>query len=164
MKANLRESWPLAALAGACCCVHAQDMTLEAPNSSPHFDSAEFVLKLEHAPHSNPFTELEFTGEFTRPAGSHVKVFGFCDAQDGRVFRLRFCPEVAGSVYDYRLCLRGASLDRQFSGQLRCEPSSQPGPVIADPKHPPTSSERVLALHSTNWDTLPQDRNSWQGA
>jgi len=136
MKASALAILSLVGLAVARSCVRAQDVKLDAPASTPRFDPAEFVLKLEPAPAGNAFTNLEFTGEFTLPEGWPIRVLGFCDAQDGSVFRLRFCPEVARAVYRYRLNLRGENLTRQFTGQLRCEPSKQPGPVIADPKHP----------------------------
>jgi len=111
-------------------------VTLEAPDSAPQFDPAEFVLKLDPAPAGNAFTNLEYSGEFTLPDGRRLQVPGFCDAQDGSLFRLRFCPEASGAAYGYRLSLRGAGIERQFAGQLRCEPSGQPGPVVADPSRP----------------------------
>lgn len=114
----------------------AGEAVLEAPASIPRFDPAEFIVRLEEAPAGNPFTELELTGEFSLPDGQPVRVTGFCDDQEGRVLRLRFCPEQARREYRYRLHLRGRNLDRSFSGALRCEDSDRPGPVIADPQHP----------------------------
>jgi hypothetical protein len=116
--------------------LHAQEARLEAPDSAPRFDAAEFVVTLESPPTGNGFTDLEFVGEFTLPDGRRVQVPGFCDAQDGRLFRLRFCSELADGVCSYRLTLRGSGLNRQFAGQLRCGPSDRQGPVVADPERP----------------------------
>jgi hypothetical protein len=126
----------LAGLTVACLSLQAQNVTLAGPDSAPRFELAEFAVTLESAPKGNPFTDVEFTGEFTLPDDRRVQVLGFCDSQDGRVFRLRFCPELAGAVYPYRLRLRGADLDWQSTGRLRCDSSSRPGPVVADPEHP----------------------------
>jgi len=136
MKPSALKTLSLVGVTVACFGLRAQDVTLEAPDAALRYDPAEFVVRLEPAPRGNAFTDLEFTGEFTLHEGRRVQVLGFCDAQDGRVFRLRFCPELAGAVYPYRLSLRGTGMNRQFAGQLRCEPSDRPGPVIADPEHP----------------------------
>jgi hypothetical protein len=112
------------------------EVVLEAPSSVACFDVAEFVLRVEQSPFRNPFTEAELTGEFTPPRGKAIPVFGFADSENGSVFRLRFSPEQGNIEYRYALRLRGAGLDRRFTGVLRSEPSTRPGPVIVDPANP----------------------------
>jgi hypothetical protein len=136
MKASAARKALVLTLFAVQCCMAGQDAALEAPASVPRFDLAEFVVKLERAPSGNPFTDVALSGEFASSDGPPVKVGGFCDAQDGRVFRLRFCPDRAGAQYRYRLELRGGGLNRTFTGELRCEPSNRPGPVVVDRQHP----------------------------
>jgi Protein of unknown function (DUF4038)/Domain of unknown function (DUF5060)/Putative collagen-binding domain of a collagenase len=114
----------------------ADDVELQAPRSVLRFDPAEFVLTLKRIPFRNPFTEIELTGDFTPSRDGTIRVLGFADAQDGRTFRLRFSPDRCGVTYHYKLRLRGSGIDRSFSGEFHCEPSTNPGPAIVDPKYP----------------------------
>lgn len=113
----------------------AEEVALEAPQAVGRYDVAEFVLRLDRAPQGNPFTEVKLSGEFVAEPGSALRVQGFCDAQDGRLFRLRFCPDKAGATYRYQLKLHWRGIDKQFDGELRCESSDRPGPVVVDPQH-----------------------------
>lgn len=108
---------------------------LEAPRAVGRFEPAEFVLRVAEPHFENPFTNVELIGRFAT-AGNSVAVRGFADAQDGSVFRLRFCPNRADTVYTYEIVLRGPNVERRFEGRLRCEPSDRPGPVIVDREHP----------------------------
>ena len=48
----------------------------------------------------NPFTDASFTGWLETPNGSNrLQMEGFCDSDDGSVFRIRFMPSAPG---DYR--------------------------------------------------------------
>ena len=107
----------------------------EAPASVPQFDIAEFTVRLDEPPGANPFTEIEFTGDFSVADQPLVRVNGFCDAQDGRVFRLRFCPD-RPVAYHYVLKLRCRQQEQTFAGDLTGTPSNRSGPVIVDPEHP----------------------------
>ena len=100
------------------------------------YDAAEFVVKVANTPFQNPFTEAELSGVFRAGDGPPVAVPGFADADDGSVFRLRFCPQQAGAVYRYEIKFSGGGLQRQFTGDLTCTPSGCPGPVIVDPASP----------------------------
>ena len=127
-------------LSGACFLLSVEGasgrrVALQAPESAPRYDPAEFVIRVNPPPGGNPFTDLELTGVFTPSGGEPIRVSGFCDSPDGRVFRLRFCPERVGP-YRYRLRLQGGGLDRRFEGVFRSRPSSRPGPVIVDPRRP----------------------------
>jgi hypothetical protein len=108
----------------------------EGPQAVACYDAAEFVVKVANAPFQNPFTEAELSGVFRAGDGPPVAVPGFADADDGSVFRLRFCPQQAGAVYRYEIKFSGGGLQRQFTGDLTCTPSDCPGPVIVDPHHP----------------------------
>ncbi|MBW8041359.1 MAG: DUF4038 domain-containing protein [Planctomycetes bacterium] len=108
----------------------------EAPRSVKRFDPAEFVVRIKRPLFKNPFTDVELTGEFVPAGGTTIRVEGFADSQDGSIYRLRFCPKLAGVTYAYSLRLHGSGIDRRFTGKLLCEPSDRSGPVIVDPQHP----------------------------
>lgn len=110
--------------------------TLEAPESVPCFDVAEFVVRVPGSPLKNPFIEAELVGEFRPAADRPIRVLGFADSEDGSLFRLRFAPHRAGTTYEYKLHLRGGGIDYTFSGRLRSTAADGPGPVIVDPRNP----------------------------
>ena len=60
------------------------------------YDFVEVTLNVSHPPPGNPFTEAEVVGEFSREGGAPAKVDGFCDSEDGSVFRIRFMPSQPG--------------------------------------------------------------------
>jgi len=111
------------------------EFILEAPSAWPRFEVAEFVVRVKEPPFQNPFTDAELAGVFTTGNAS-LRVAGFADSADGRVFRLRFSPATAGASYRYELTLKGSGIDRRFTGSLRCEPSGRDGPVVLDPARP----------------------------
>ncbi len=110
--------------------------SIEAPAAVKRFDVAEFAIRIARPQFANPFTDVALTGEFAAAGGDWVRVQGFCDSQDGSVFRLRFCPTQAPADYRYRITLKAADRERVFRGELSCKPSDHPGPVIVDRKHP----------------------------
>ena len=109
---------------------------LDAPTVTKRFDIALFTIRVQQPRFTNPFTDVDMTGAFTPEGGRTIRLEGFCDSQDGGVFRLRFCPAQAPAVYKYRITFKSADLNRVFSGELSCEPSDHAGPVIVDPRHP----------------------------
>jgi hypothetical protein len=111
-------------------------MTLQAPADAGCYEPAEFMIHFATPSFANPFTDVEVTGEFTDPNGKQRGVRGFCDAQDGSIFRLRFCPDKAGSTYTYQIAVRGGGLEKRFTGNLQCTDRNGAGPVIVDPEHP----------------------------
>src|SRR5262245_34658473 len=56
------------------------------------FDFVEVTINVMDVPKGNPFTEAEVTGKFGREGGTTLGVDGFCDSEDGSVFRIRFMP------------------------------------------------------------------------
>ncbi len=144
---------PTFLLTAAISAAAAPEATLKPASTVACFDVAEFVLHVEKPAFQNPFTEVECWADFSAPDGQRWRVPGFCDAQDGSVFRIRFCPDRAGVRYKYAITLRGPGIDQHFNGTLPSKPldptaptgsaptgaaptGALPGPVIADPKHP----------------------------
>src|SRR5262249_33469915 len=65
------------------------------------YDFVELTAKVA-APHaSNPFMDAAIHGTFEMARGNkRWQMDGFCDAEDGSVYRLRFMPSAAGD-YTY---------------------------------------------------------------
>lgn len=111
------------------------NISIETPSSANRYGIAEFVIRLQGYKISNPFTEILVKGKFTS-GNSVLEAEGFCDSQDGSVFRLRFSPENAGAVYSYNITVSGPGIKKSFNGNFTCINSTDPGPVITDPEHP----------------------------
>jgi hypothetical protein len=109
---------------------------LEAPQSVRQFEIAEFVVHVAEPRFTNPFVDVQFSGEFRAENQQPVRAIGFCDAPDGRLFRLRFSPAVADVTYRYVLNLRGGGIGQTFRGEFRSVASGLPGPVVLDPEYP----------------------------
>src|SRR5574341_2425550 len=65
------------------------------------FDFVEIEIAVSTPTTKNPFTDVFVSGKFERlnhTGGSLVE--GFCDSQDGTMFRVRFMPMEAGQ-YEY---------------------------------------------------------------
>ncbi|MBN2268984.1 MAG: DUF4038 domain-containing protein [Sedimentisphaerales bacterium] len=111
---------------------------VEQPKAAACFDASKFVIKVSAEggpPFKNPFTDAELTGTFEGPDGASLRVAGFCDSQDGSIYRLRFCPRKVG-IYKYSLSFRAEGVEKKLAGRLICEPSGSQGPVVVDPNNP----------------------------
>lgn len=83
----------------------------------------------------NPFTDVEVNGEFElEHDGRRWRVDGFCDADDGSTFRVRFMPSVPGD-YRYSVRYRQGSFSANESGTFHVDKSSRRGPIRIDPEH-----------------------------
>ena len=68
-------------------------VTFHAPPADVEvYDFCEITISVERPTASNPFTDVTIVGEFCRQAGKPIRVDGFCDVADGRLFRIRFMP------------------------------------------------------------------------
>lgn len=114
-----------------------QSVEFAAPASARRYEPVEFTIRVEEPTFKNPFVDARITGRFSVPPAENSQrvVHGYADSQDGRLFKLRFCPDRVGT-WSYELHVQGPDLDRSFTGRLRCEPSDRDGPVVVDPKHP----------------------------
>jgi hypothetical protein len=109
---------------------------LDGPKSVSRFDVAEFVLRVDSPPFSNPFTDVSITGTFHAPRTTPIVAQGFADSADGSVFRVRFSPELGETEYDYHIRFSSPAGMKIFQGKLRSESSDRPGPVIVAPWNP----------------------------
>jgi len=105
------------------------------PAAVPCFDVYEVAVQLDPPPVGNPFTDVEIVATFTPTGGSPIKVDGFCDDQEGRCFRARFCPALVDMEYEYSLLISAAP-DQRHAGTFRTTPPRGMEPVVVNPERP----------------------------
>jgi Domain of unknown function (DUF5060) len=62
------------------------------------------------------------------------QVEGFCDSEEGSVFRIRFMPPVAGE-YEYSVTYRQGRTSKIFTGTFRALDEHRRGPIRIDPNY-----------------------------
>src|SRR5262245_37291828 len=81
------------------------------------YDFVEVTITVANPPKINPFTETDVTGVLFREPGKAacklppLKVDGFCDSEDGSVFRIRFMPTRPGQ-YGYGVTYMAAGVEK----------------------------------------------------
>ncbi|HTY89174.1 MAG TPA: DUF5060 domain-containing protein [Candidatus Acidoferrum sp.] len=99
------------------------------------YDFLEVTLAVERPDATNPFTEVEVTGEFGRPGSAPLRVDGFCDSPDGRIYQIRFMPAEAGT-HHYSVTFKQGEFVRASSGTFEARPTRGHGRLRVDPAHP----------------------------
>ena len=99
------------------------------------YDFVEMAARVS-APHAyNPFTGAALRGTFTTASGSRRwQVEGFCDAEDGSVYRIRFMPPSPGD-YTYSIEYRQGWSERTSTGTFHVRSGGRRGPVRVDPQN-----------------------------
>jgi Domain of unknown function (DUF5060) len=99
------------------------------------FDFVEVTAQV-FAPHpSNPFTDGSIRGTFKTAAGNKQwNVEGFCDSEDGSVYRLRFMPLAPGD-YTYSVEYRQGWSKKTSSGTFYVRNGHRRGLVRIDPQN-----------------------------
>jgi len=70
------------------------------------YDFVEVTARISGPDAANPFTDVSLEGRFGRTSGAErLTVSGFCDANDGSMFRIRFMPKAPGD-YSYSITYR----------------------------------------------------------
>jgi hypothetical protein len=105
------------------------------PSVVPCFDVYEIIVESDSPPEDNPFTDVRISATFTPQGGSLIEVEGFCDDQEGKCFRVRFCPSLAETEYKFSLATN-IEPDKKYTGSFRTTRSRGMQPVIANPEHP----------------------------
>jgi len=105
------------------------------PPVIPCFDIYEIIIEPDSIPEGNPFTDVRVSATFTSQDGPAVEVDGFCDDQDGRCFRVRFCPSLAETEYKFSLTTN-LETDKKFIGSFRTTRPAGMQPVVVNPEHP----------------------------
>ena len=99
------------------------------------YDFVEVTVSVTRPTVVNPFTEVTVAGEFRCGDGKLVKVDGFCDSQNGSVFRIRFMPAKPG-VHQYSVTYRQGDFEAKHAGTFTAREAGRRGLVQVDPKYP----------------------------
>jgi len=99
------------------------------------FDFVEIAAKISWPRIRNPFTDASLTGRFELAGGSKQWLAeGFCDAEDGNVFRIRFMPPQAGD-YRYSVEYRQGAGNQTWTGRFHASDGRRRGPIRIDPRY-----------------------------
>ena len=98
------------------------------------FDFAEITVHITAPDITNPFTDATLEATFQGDDGKPIAVDGFCDAQDGSVFRVRFMPRRPGP-YRYEIRYRQADFEAKHAGTLHAVTSPRKGLLRVDPNN-----------------------------
>lgn len=105
-------------------------------NTVEAYDFVEIIAKINGPRPRNPFTDASLTGHFESMNGrQRWDVEGFCDAEDGAVFRVRFMPPASGE-YKYSVQYRQGNDVASTSGTFHATEGHRRGPIRVDPQYP----------------------------
>ena len=99
------------------------------------YDFVEVTAEVSWPRARNPFTDAEFRGWFESADGKRRwQVEGFCDSDDGSIFRIRFMPPAVGD-YRYSVEYRQAGGKKTFTGNFHATDARRRGPIRIDSQH-----------------------------
>lgn len=136
----------VAALLGACValngCTRVPGPTIsdvefsQSANTIEAYDFVEVAANVASHLARNPFTDATLSGWFESVDGNkRWQVEGFCDAEDGRVFRIRFMPPAAGD-YRYSVEYRQGDRSKTSMGTFHATDGHRRGPIRVDAQYP----------------------------
>jgi hypothetical protein len=120
---------PIAAAQAPAVTFHASADTVDV------YDFVDITISVERPTAANPFTDVTIEGEFDRQKGKTIRVDGFCDAANGRTFRVRFMPREPGR-YEYTVHFRQGTDERSHQGSFTAVANHRKGLLQVDPKEP----------------------------
>lgn len=116
--------------------LYAQLRLTRTPLHAARFNPVEFSWRnARSSTLQNPFSDVVISGLFIGPNNDTTVVAGFCDRQDGSVYRIRFMPRSTG-VYQYTIAVVQGNRHREQKGRLEVGPGNAKGPLRNDPEHP----------------------------
>ena len=98
------------------------------------FDFLEVTAHVSRAPAGNPFTDGSLKGTFEMAGGPRWQIDGFCDAEDGSLYRIRFMPAKVGE-YTYSVEYRQGESRATSIGRFRVVNAGRRGPIRIDPEN-----------------------------
>lgn len=99
------------------------------------YDFVELTINVPRPTVANPFTDAVVTGEFRSEGSEPGTVDGFCDTQDGSVFRVRFLATKLG-LHRYSVTYRQGAVTANHAGKFTARPAGRRGLVRIDREHP----------------------------
>jgi len=98
------------------------------------FDFVEVTGKVSWPYPKNPFTDAALSGWFESATGERWNVDGFCDSEDGSIFRIRFVPLAPGD-YKYWVEYRQGKSSKSSNGTFHATDGHRRGPIRIDPQY-----------------------------
>lgn len=98
------------------------------------YDFLETTITINPKGIVNPFTDVMVVGEFTDQHQT-FKVNGYCDAQDGSVYKVRFMPQSPG-VFNYVIKFTANGKTYSYQNSFTALASNRQGVLQVDPEHP----------------------------
>src|SRR5689334_5726663 len=100
------------------------------------YDFVEVSISVPKPPAGNPFLDADISGEFAHQGETaNVRVDGFCDSEDGSLFRIRFMPATPGK-YTYTVIYKRGGDGWHHTGSFTARGGKQKGIVRVDQEHP----------------------------
>ena len=93
---------------------------------------AEITISIKNPDMANPFIDASVQGIFRSESGEPVKVDGFCDSDDGSVYRIRFMPCRPGR-YQYEIRYSQPGVDIGHKGAFQAVAAGRKGLLQVDP-------------------------------
>lgn len=110
----------------------------QSSNSVEAYDFVEITAGVSSPDTANPFIDATLTGWFKRadvPQRKPWPVEGFCDAEDGSLYRIRFMPPGPGD-YRYSVTYQQGNFQKTSTGSFRATDGRRRGPIRVDPQYP----------------------------
>jgi len=129
----------LAAVVVCAACWKGSPLNVAFAQSANRLEAYDFVEVTANVPwpHArNPFTDSSFTGWFGTADGREKwQVEGFCDSEDGSIFRIRFMPPAPGE-YKYFVEFHQGRGSATSAGTFQAFDGHRRGPVRVDTQYP----------------------------
>lgn len=110
-------------------------LQVDGPARVGRYGVAELVVKVSVPKVANPFMDGKLQARFECERSGY-DVNGFCDSEDGTLWRVRFCPRVPGE-YRYQLRYQDLGSEAEAAGEFTCEERQEGhGFVHLDKEHP----------------------------
>jgi hypothetical protein len=107
-----------------------------APSQIEAYDFVEITATVLSPDAHDPFEDATLIGTLaTEDGGHHWDVDGFCDADNGSVFRIRFMAPQAGR-YKYSVTYRQGGFQQTSTGTFQAIDAHRRGTIGVDPKYP----------------------------
>ncbi|MCU0316595.1 MAG: DUF5060 domain-containing protein [Fimbriimonadaceae bacterium] len=100
----------------------------------PQWDFAEFTLQKDVPTRGNPFRDCSLVARVTEPDGTQYKITGFCDDEQGLVFRLRLMARKVGTT-TLEIAFREGEEEFHHQTSFVTTESDSPGMVVAENWH-----------------------------
>ncbi len=105
-----------------------------APAQVDVYDFAEITATVASPDAHDPFEDATLTGALSTEDGSqHWDIEGFCDSDNGSIFRIRFMAPQRGG-YKYSVTYRQGGFEKTATGTFRAVDAHKRGTIGVDPE------------------------------